>query len=110
ELDRERAAEVRVLADKVCCLADLGEAPFEVLDEGHRGIPIRAERRRVSGAQSSAVEAGGKEHRVVGHGSRWGLWGSRRRTLRLPGARGHPPIDVNGMNRSGCFVRGGELR
>ena len=75
ELDRERAAEVRVLADKVSCLADLGEAPFEVLDEGHRGVPIRAERRRISGAQSSTVEADAKEHRVVGHGSRWGYGG-----------------------------------
>jgi hypothetical protein len=57
-------------------VAEFGETPLQVLDQGHRGIPVGAEGGRIRGAPSCAIETGGEEGGVVGHGSRYGSWGS----------------------------------
>jgi hypothetical protein len=53
--------EARVVAGQIAGgVAQIGEASLEVLDEGHRGIPVRAVGGRGCSAPSSAIEAGGE--------------------------------------------------
>ena len=83
--------EARVVAGEFArVLAELGEAALDVLDEGHRGIPVGAVGRGIRGAPSCAIETGGEEGGVVGHWSfagapgvealhgsaRWCVWAS----------------------------------
>ena len=100
--------EARVVAGEIAgVVAKLGEAALDVLDERHRGIPVGAVGGGVRGAPSGAIETGGVKGGVVGPWSSLGLLGVRGlRTVALGGARGHPPIDVNGMDRSGQRERG----
>ena len=70
--------EARVVAGEIACVvAEFGEPALDVLDEGHRGIPVRAVGGGVRGAPSCAIETGGEEGGIVGHWVfRWGSWGS----------------------------------
>ena len=71
--------EARVVAGEIACVvAQIGEAPLEVLDESHRGIPVGAVGGRGLGAPSSAIETGGEEGGIVGHWSSLRLLGGPR--------------------------------